>query len=71
MQLFSSFYSLDCVFMSSREKLRSTEGAHLQPLHFRPAAFSAHFLLFRAKLLIIDTLTNFYLVALRHSITSY
>lgn len=52
-QPFSSFCSLECVLMSYKKKLSSTEGAFenlLQPLHFKPAAFSAHLLLFKAKL---------------------
>lgn len=49
-QLFSSFCSLEYAFMSYRKKLKSTEGAHLQPLHFKPAVFSAYLLLFKAKL---------------------
>lgn len=48
-QLLSSFCSLECV-LSYRKKLESTEGAYLQPLHFKPAVSSAHLLLFKAKL---------------------
>lgn len=36
--------------MSYGKKLGSTDGAHLQPLHFKPAVFSAHLLLLKAKL---------------------
>ncbi|XP_041275520.1 vesicle-associated membrane protein 3 isoform X1 [Onychostruthus taczanowskii] len=46
-------YCLECVFMNYQKKLNSTEGAFenlLQPLHFKPAAFSARLLLFKANL---------------------
>lgn len=52
-QPFSSFCSLEYFLMSYKKKLSSTEGAFeniLQSLHFKPAAFSAHILLFKAKL---------------------